>query len=275
MPAGRSFAEYVKTKCYDGLYEAAAKYASENEETLDLRTRRISRIGSVEFVDATIQRVYVRELPGMRVAFEVGIELELCVRDGNYRSDLEDECHPWIRVFCEGDISIGLDDWQITRIEPYNPQGAPLNSLSDALVPYIPYERLEAVATQFLKDYYPEALKVTPHGQPPVLVEPDKLAAELGLTIHTKRIKKDASVFGQLYFEDAEVLLYDANEDAEVPTPVEAKTILVDPRNYLLRNLGSVNNTIITSVYIGLSTEKYLNSKDCTMKMLLALVVRS
>ncbi len=245
MAASRSFAEYVKNVCYDGLFEAAEKYALSNIDSLDLRTRHVSRVGNIEFEDASIQRVYVRDLPSMRVAFEVGMELTLSVHEGNYRRDEEDECYPWIRVFCEGDISCGLADWKINRIEPYNPQNAPLNSMSDALVPFIPNDRLEEVATEFLKDYYPEALQTTRHGQPPVVVDPGKLASKLGLTIRTERIKEDASVFGQLYFVDTEAMLFNAGAGTEQSVRIEGKTILVDPMNFLLRNLGSVNNTII------------------------------
>ena len=245
MTTGRSFAEFVKDKCYNGLFEAAEKYTSENWQQLDLRLKRVSHVGSVDFVDATIQRVYVSDLPGMKVAFTVGLELELSVRDANQRSDAEDECYPWIRVSCEGDLSRGLDDWKISGISPYNPGNAPPNSLSDALVPYIPYERLETVATQFLKDHYPEALKITPHGQPPVWVDPEKLAEKLGLTVKIQRIKEDASVFGQLYFVDTETEVFDANAGVTKSIHVDGKTIFVDPMNYLLRNLGSVNNTII------------------------------
>jgi len=134
VATGRSFAEFVKNKCFDGLYEAAEKYVSDNQDTLDLRVRHVSRIGYIEFVDANIQRVYVCDLPGMRVAFDVGIELELCVHDANHRSDAEDECHPWIRISCEGDLSKGLDDWSIEKIEPYNPRGtSPLNSINMVL----------------------------------------------------------------------------------------------------------------------------------------------
>lgn len=246
MATGRSFAEYVKNKCFDGLYEATEKYVSDNPDSLDLRTRHVSRIGDVEFVDANIQRVYVRDLPGMRVAFDVGIELELCIHDANHRSDEEDECNPWIRISCEGDLSKGLDDWLMNRIEPYNPRGTPpLNSMSDALVPDIPKERLESVATEFLKEYYPEALRITTHGQPPVCIDSTVLANRLGLTILNKRIREDASVFGQLYFVDTEIELFDANAGENVPFNVDAQTIIVDPMNFLLRNLGSVNNTII------------------------------
>ncbi|OQB53190.1 MAG: hypothetical protein BWX97_00821 [Firmicutes bacterium ADurb.Bin146] len=246
MATGRSFAEFVKIKCFDGLYEAAEKYVSEDSDSLDLRTRNVRSIGEVEFVDASIQRVYVRDLPGMRVAFDVGLELELCVHDGNHRTDEYDECNPWIRISCEGDLSKGLDDWSIKDVEPYNPRTTPpLNSMSDALVPDIPKERLEIVATEFLKEYYPEALRITPHGQTPVSIDPTVLAERLGLTILNKRIREDASVFGQLYFVDTEAELFDANAGENVPCHINAKTIVVDPMNFLLRNLGSVNNTIV------------------------------
>lgn len=32
MATGRSFKEYVKNKCYNGLYDAAEKYVAENWE---------------------------------------------------------------------------------------------------------------------------------------------------------------------------------------------------------------------------------------------------
>lgn len=84
MASGRSFAEYVKDKCYNGLFDVAAQYVDDNWHRLDLYTRNVHRIGEVEFVDATIQRVYVQDLPGMRVAFDVGFELKLTVKEGDY-----------------------------------------------------------------------------------------------------------------------------------------------------------------------------------------------
>jgi len=228
MFAGRSFAEYVKSKCYDGLCDAAEQYITENWQRIDLYSKRVRHIENAEFVDATIQRVYVSDLPGMRVAFDVVLELEIEVSEANRHDDYSDECFPWIRVSCEGDLSCALDDWNIVNIEPYSKKNAPENSLSDALVPYIPNDKLEDAATAFLKEYYPEALQIPRSGQPPVYVDPAILAKRLGLTIRIHHIKEDASVFGQLFFVD-----------------VEAKTIVVDPEMYLLRNLGSVNNTIV------------------------------
>lgn len=245
MVTGRSFAEYVKDKCYNGLYQAAVDFVARDWESLNVYTRNVHRIGSVELDDASIQRVFVQDQPGMKVAFDVGMELELSVKEGDYHYDECDQCYPWIRISCKGDLSCGLDDWEITGISPYNKKNAPANSLSDALVPYIPYDQLDKVATEFLRNYYPEALKVTPHGQDPIAVDPIKLAKNLSLTIRQQRIREDASIFGQIYFDEADAEMYDANLGAAVPMHIDARTIIVDPQMYLLRNLGSVNNTII------------------------------
>lgn len=245
MATGRSFAEFVKDKCYNGLYQTAEDYVNTNWKSMDLYTRNVHRIGSAEMIDATIERVYVRDLPGMRVAFEVGMQLEIDVKEGDYHYDESDQCYPWIRIYCEGDLSCGLVDWEIIRVEPYSKKSAPPNSLSDALVPFIPYDQLDRVATEFLKEHYPAALKVTPYGQPPVSVDPLALADSLGLTVKQQRIREDASVFGQIYFVETDAEMYDANEGKTVTMTIPGKTIIFDPQMYLLRNLGSVNNTII------------------------------
>lgn len=212
---------------------------------MNLYTRNVHRVGYAEMIDATIERVYVRDLPGMRVAFEVGMQLEIDIKEGDYHYDESDQCYPWIRIYCEGDLSCGLDDWEILRVEPYNQKSAPPNSLSDTLVPFIPYDQLDKVATEFLKDHYKDALKVTSYGQPPVMVDPLVLADSLGLTVKQQRIREDASVFGQIYFVETEAEMFDANKGKPVLMTIPEKTIVFDPQMYLLRNLGSINNTII------------------------------
>ena len=240
-----SFMEYVKSKCYSGLFDAAEQYVADNWQLLDLHARRIHTIGEIELVDIMIQRVYVNDLPGMRIAFDVGLELELVVKEGDYHYDDYDQCFPWLRITCEGDLADGLDSWVITRIEPYDRQSRQENQLSDTLVPDIPYERLEAEAKAFLVEYYPEALKVTQYGQPPVAVDPTLLAKRLMLSVRTQRIREDASVFGQIYFAETDAEMYDEDVGETILVHIPAQTIVVDPIMYLLRNLGSVNNTIV------------------------------
>ena len=243
MAIGRSFAEYIEDKCYDRLYQAAEQYVDDNCTALPLYSKRIHHIDSVEISDATIQRVYIRDLPGTRVAFEVGLELEVNIQDYHY--DEDDQCYPWIRIYCEGDLACELDDWRIIKIEPYSKKNVPANSLSDALVPIIPYNQLDDAATKFLRENYPQALKITETGQPPISVDPVEVAKKLTLTIKQQSIREDTSVFGQIYFEETDAEMYDEDLEQTVTKHIDAKTIVVDPKMFLLRNLGSVNNTII------------------------------
>lgn len=246
MSTGRSFTDYVKSKCYNGLFDAAKEYTEQHWPLLNLYFKRIKQPDAPDFEDATIQRVYVNDLPGMKVAFDVGMELELVFHECDHHLDESEVHYPWIRISCEGDLTCGLDDWVITAIQPaFERKAMPPNSLSDSLVPFIGYDNLDAAAESFLKDYYPEALKITKYGEPPVYVDPMILADRLKLDIRTQRIKKDISVFGQIFFADCETEVYDPINDAQMAAHIDAGTILVDPEIFLLRNLGSVNNTII------------------------------
>ena len=127
MATVRSFQEYVKSKCYNRLYHAVENYVSDNWNSLNLYTHKIRRIGSVELIDATIQRVYIEDMPGMMLGFDVCMELELCVHEGDYHYDETDVCYPWVRIRCVGDLSCGLEGFTIKGIEPYSKKNAPLN----------------------------------------------------------------------------------------------------------------------------------------------------
>lgn len=76
-------------------------------------------------------------------------------------------------------------------------------------------------------------------------IEPQVLAEKMGLTVEMREITKDFSVFGQLYFHDCDAVFYNEDSDEMVQTHVDARTIIVDPKAFFLRNLGSVNNTIV------------------------------
>lgn len=245
MAAVRSIFEYVSNKCYNGLYDAAKKYLDNHWHTMGLETRRVAEIKNAELIDATVQRVYVTDRPGNCIAFDIGLELEVCVSSADHHNDSDDTCYPWLRFSCEGDLSKGLDDWEIREITPYAKRNIPDNSMSDALVPDIRPAQYEKTATDFLEEYYPEALRITKVGEPPIYVDPYVLADRLGLSVLTHRINKEGSIFGQLFFLEADAEMYDIEHDKYVVIHVPAKTIVVDPRMYLFRNLGSVNNTII------------------------------
>jgi hypothetical protein len=239
MGSNRSFTDYVANRFYNELFAAIQNYVTENNDNLDLRLYRVKNIGGIELSDIEVKFVSVSDLPDMKIEFDVAVEAELEVRESDYHYDESEICRQWFMLKCSGDLACNLDDLKISSVNIYTSKNKQAKPMSDSLVPLIQSEELEAVATDFLRRHYPEALKT------PMAVEPQKLAKNMGLNVIVKNITKDFSVFGQIYFHDCEAELYDEDSDEMVKTNVDARTIFVDPKAYFLRNLGAVNNTIV------------------------------
>jgi len=71
------------------------------------------------------------------------------------------------------------------------------------------------------------------------------LADRLGLSVVTQELTEDFSVFGQIFFQDCAAEVVNSQTGKKETVLFPAKTIVVDPKAFLLRNLGSVNNTIV------------------------------
>lgn len=239
MAANRSFTDYVSSRFYNKFYSAIEGFIEENLYNLDLRLRKVRNIGVVSLSDMEIKFVSINDLPDMKIEFDVVVETEIEVSEGDYHYDDFDQCYQWFSLRCTGDLACSLDDFEIADIIIYSQKNKMPKPLSDALVPYIRSEELDAVANDFLDRYYPEALKT------PMAVEPLKLVKTMGLDVKLQDITEDLSIFGQVYFHDSEAEFYDSDKDEMVQTPVKAGTIFVDPKAYFLRNLGAVNNTIV------------------------------
>ena len=245
MAAQRSFTEYVKKRFDNNFWAAAENYLEENLDSFGIELKRIHRAGETDISDVKVEHVWVEDRPGMEIYFDAAISIWLETYEGDYHYDDYDENIVWIMAHCRGDLDKNLDDFEIISVSKYNGKNRAKNPMDDSLVPIIPYEKLEDAATEFLRDNFPDVLSIPARGQAPVWVDPTVLANHMKLTIKSQRIRKDVSVFGQIYFDDTDTEIYDATLDADVPTHIKGKTIVVDPQIYLLRNLGSINNTII------------------------------
>jgi len=243
--AHRSFAEYVKKRFDNNFWAAAESYLETNFDSLGIELKRIHRAGETEISDVKVEHVWVEDKPGMEIHFDVAVSIWFETHEGDYHYDDYDENIVWMMAHCRGDLDKNLDDFKILRVSKYNGKSRVKDKMDDCLVPIIPYEKLEDVATEFLRDNFPAALRIPMRGQAPVWIDPTALAESMGLTIKSQRIREDASVFGQIYFDDTDTEMYDAKADVDVPTHIKGKTIVVDPQMYLLRNLGSINNTIV------------------------------
>lgn len=239
MAENRSFTRYVTDRFYNNFYSAVEAYIGENPDRLDLNIRNVRTVGGVALAEMEIKFVSISDLPEMEIEFDVIVEGEIVVGEGDYHYDDFDQCYQWFILRCRGDLALSLDDFKINSIDTYNQKNKMDKPISDALVPYIYKEDLDKVATDFLRRYYPEALNV------PMSLDPLLLAEKMGLDVKLHDITEDLSIFGQVYFHDSEAEIYDSDAEEYISTSVKARTIFVDPKAYFLRNLGAVNNTIV------------------------------
>jgi DNA-binding Xre family transcriptional regulator len=239
MAQNRSFKDYVTNRFYNELFDAVSSYLEVNHRDLNVSSHQVRTIDSAELSDIDIKGVLVDNLPGMKIAFDVLLEAEFEISETDRHNDRYDQKRLWFKVSCTGDLSCDLNDFAITATEEYNYRSKQTNPMSDSLVPIIHKDQLEAVARAFLEKYYKEALSQ------PMAIDPAVLANRMGLSIQKKHITSDLSTFGQVFFADCEAEYYDQDSACFKKIQVKSGTIFVDPDAYFLRNLGSVNNTII------------------------------
>lgn len=109
-----------------------------------------------------------------------------------------------------------------------------------SLVPVISKAEFDDVATEFLEEYYPEAL-TTPKAVPILDIAKNKM----GLKVFTQyRLSEDFSILGQMCFTSGLATIYDKDEDEYRDIKVRRGTMFIDPDTYLMRNYGCFNNTV-------------------------------
>lgn len=243
MIGSRSFTDYVSERFKTEIYYAVVDYVRECSEddyrALDLRIFNVHQIGDVTVDDTRVQKAYSYDLSGMTIGFDITVEADLIISEGDHHYDKPDYTRQWFLLRCSGDLEKNLDDFEIKNIEVYNGRQKQEQALHDSLVPVMCTKDYEEKAEQFLHDLYPKALI---NNTPP---DPLEIARQLELTIIHRTITKDCTVFGQIYFRETDAEFYNEEKDAPVKEHIPAKTIVFDPNTFFLFNLGKVNNTII------------------------------
>ncbi len=243
MAGNRSFKDYIARRFDVQIFNAVAAFVDEvghdDFDRLDLRVHRLHQIGDFELADARVLRTDVYDLPGMQIGFDIRVEGEIEVHEGDYHYDDTDNPTQWFVLKCSGDLDRNLDDFTIHSVEIYDRRVKHNKPMYDSLVPVMYKTDYEDRAREFLEANYPKALLETG------AVDPMEVAAAMKLNVKVRPITEDCSVFGQVYFRDADTELYNDRTESMEPVHVNARTILVDPRTFFLFNLGKVNNTII------------------------------
>lgn len=233
-----AFTKYVADKFYDELYEVACNFVDENRDIFRFDTSQLCSIGEFEVIDGEIKTIWIGQDEENKINYDVLFIATIYVKDGHRYSDNSVDFEKWLLCKCSSTFEDDLQTINIHKVDEYSSKSNFVNPLTQNLVPIINNYQYEDLAEQILKKYYPEALNER------VEISPFLLAEKLGLDILEKKIEKDDSILGRIYFEDTVASLYDENLSDYVSINIKKDTILIDTHLSPYNNIGRYYNTI-------------------------------
>ena len=242
LPMGKlySFRDVIQEQYYNEIFEGLTEFVEENPSQLESRSNFVQEPDEAALEDFEVKWINITSSHDNSIYFDVIVSAEIQIAETVKRNRETDGLIQWFRISCTAILEDGLQDFGVTDVSIYMKQRENKeNRLSEYLVPVISKDQLDQVAEGFLENYYPEAL------EKPMKVPARKIAERMGLGIREIHITKTGSVFGQIYFSNAKTRYYDINTGAYKSVKVKRGTMLIDPDVFFMRNIGSMNNTII------------------------------
>lgn len=236
-----TFKELIAEKCFDDIYEIIKTYVDENTDKFAGESSTVNEPDEAELVDIEVQFVTAHEKLNNHLKFTVVVSAEIEVSQRKPHSYSEsDGVGQWFAVECSGVLENGLNHFETRNVSVYNRyRQQKEGKLSEYLVPITRKEQLDDIAEAFLSRHYPEAL------EQPIAIDVKKLAEKMGLRIEYMHLSKACTFFGQIYFSDSEAKYYEPDAGVYKQMDVGKGTIIVDPKDFFMRNVGCVNNTIV------------------------------
>lgn len=211
------------------------RYDEIKDAVLDYMTEKVKE-NKATLSDIEIQNVvHIEQVDDGAISFSVIVscDIEHSISSTGRVSFTE----KWIDVRCKVLLGVELTDFEIININECEQQEDSDNDkYSGELVPIISRDAFENEATKFLEKYYPLAL------QEPVAVPIRKIAEDMGLSvIEDSLLSSELDIFGLVVFEGGNIK--DKNKNIIIRN-AKRGTVLIDPRVYYERTLGTVNFTI-------------------------------
>ena len=211
------------------------RYDEIKDVVLDYMTKKVKE-NKATLSDIEIQNVvHIEQVDDGAISFSVIVscDIEHSISSTGRVSFTE----KWLDVRCKVLLGVELTDFEIININECEQQEDSDNDkYSGELVPIISRDAFENEATKFLGKYYPLAL------QEPVAVPIRKIAEDMGLSvIEDSLISSELDIFGLVVFEDGNIK--DENKNIVIRN-AKRGTVLIDPRVYYERILGTVDFTI-------------------------------
>lgn len=243
-----SFLDYLESdKFYDKIYISIFSWCKNNKSLLLEKIEKsynVSYLGHIEEdMDLDYINVWIDRKEDTKIEFDLAVEVSVDVEGVSGKHHDRDlyNANIWVMVYCSGSLYKKLNDFRILGIEEFN-KSKPKKPLSGDFVPYIKKSDYDQYANEILDKYYfnhhPEARTN------PIPINVDELATNMGLSVCDTSISKNRSIFGQVFFADAEAKLFNPDKDLYEKRQIKKDTILVDSSAAYLRSFGSRNMTI-------------------------------
>lgn len=213
-------------------------YMKEHRNSLGVYSYVVLDMSYIELDDIHVRSVCFHQGEGNLLNFSASVQADVILKGIGTRDYEADQQSVWFTVHFTGYLLAGLNLVTIKGVDSYSKDRFnEEDSLSKFLVPYLYAKNLDAEATKFLEKYYKKALKT------PMPIKMEELLENMCLEI--KYAPLADNIFGKTYFTDADVEVCDINKKNVRREHIEAGTILVNPGIYFMRNVGSMNNTVV------------------------------
>lgn len=121
MGLEHSFTNYVKEKYYNELFEALQDFITDQVENLELRLNVVEEIDEVNLSDIEIKQIYIEDLPGTKIDFDILLEAHIEVSDINKRLvDDQEIAYQWFHYECTINLDTHFKNFVIKHIDIYN-----------------------------------------------------------------------------------------------------------------------------------------------------------
>lgn len=234
-----SFSSYLEDVYYNQIFDRIKFYIINNKDRMNLSTYSVPYPSYAELSDFHVMGVTFRELDNDQIEFRASIQAEIEI-SGKRRKDYEsDTADCWFTISFSAVLNNGLHQVKLHDISEYTKERFNAeDSLTKYLVPYVYVKDLDSHAEKFLLKYCPRALNE------PMALPIKEILNSMKLTVCLAPLSDD--VFGRTYFNDAAVEVFNNTTDRNVIVEeIKPGTILVNPDNFFMRNIGSMNNTIV------------------------------
>ena len=237
-----TFEKYLDVHYYELISGKIKSFVFQNRSNLNLETGYIPDptqhiVEDFDIIGITFQNNPCdksQDLFKFRVVIKVYINIKGRTRNKDYD---EQSVSCWLSMSFSAILQENFIQVTYIDTDEYSKKKFDSEStLTRFLVPYVYSKDLDKHAEDFLKRYYPKAL------QEPVRLPVEEVVKNMGLSLYYAPLPDD--VFGRTYFADIIDDVFDENNKL-VKHHIKRGTIMINRDVSFMRNVGSLNNTII------------------------------